>query len=72
VFNIDSDTYTLGIAGFLQNGISVSTFSTIEGKVNSAQLVGRFAVSHAVAEPSSLMLLLLGLMGVFGLRRKSV
>jgi hypothetical protein len=65
-FDLNGVAYTLKISGFEVDGKLVSSFSTIEGKINTAKLVGEFAVAPV---PAAAWLMGSGLLSLAGLRR---
>jgi hypothetical protein len=65
VFNVNGVAYTLHITGFQVGGVDVSSFWTTEQASNPAQLLGQVsAVTPQVPEPTSLVLVGLGLVGI--------
>jgi hypothetical protein len=73
-FMIDSDEYTLELLGFQQGGTTATSFSTLEGQENVAQLQVIFrtlTTATAVPEPGLIALFGLGLLAM-GITRKRV
>ena len=64
IFSVDGIEYTLDLIGFSVDGETMTEFSTVEGQMNTAQLLGTFTVAESVPAPSALLLLALGLLGI--------
>ena len=64
IFTVDGIEYTLDLIGFSVDGVFMTEFSTVEGQMNTAQLLGTFTVAQSVPAPPALVLLALGLVGV--------
>ena len=69
-FLVDDIEYTLELIGFSVDGIFTTEFSTVEGQVNTAQLLGTFTVANSVPAPPAFLLLLVGLTGILFGRKK--
>ena len=69
-FFVDGIEYTLELIGFSVDGVFMTEFSTVEGQMNTAQLLGTFIATESVPAPPALFMLALGLIGV-ALSRKS-
>lgn len=68
-FFVDGIEYTLDLIGFSVDGVFTTEFSTIEGQINTAQLLGTFTTTESVPAPPAFVLLALGLVGVALSRR---
>lgn len=70
-FLINETHYTLALAGFLQDGEIIDSFSTVENKANQASLIGSFTEYRQtnVPEPAPLLLFGLGILSLLGARR---
>ena len=67
-FILDGIIYTLAITGFKVGDVVTTSFSTIEGQENTAELRGVFrTASVSVPVPTSVLLLGLGLLVMFNL-----
>lgn len=70
IFSVGGIEYTLDLIGFSVDGVFTTEFSTLEGQMNTAQLLGTFTAAQAVPAPPAILLMLLGLLGIL-LSRKS-
>ena len=70
-FFVDGIEYTLELIGFSVDGVFATEFSTVEGQINTAQLLGTFTATESVPAPPAFVLLALGLVGV-ALSRRSL
>lgn len=68
-FIIGSEMFTLELLGFQQDGVTTSSFSTVERQENVAQLMAIFRTPTNVPEPGIAILLGLGLLAM-GVTRK--
>ena len=68
-FFVDGIEYTLDLIGFSVDGVFTTEFSTVEGQINTAQLLGTFVATESVPAPPAVVLLALGLIGVALSRR---
>jgi hypothetical protein len=68
-FLLDGIGYTLDLIGFSVDGLTASEFSTFERQTNIAQLQAVFR-STSIPEPTPIMLLGLGLLGIALARRR--
>jgi hypothetical protein len=72
VFKIGNDEYTLALKGFVAYEQTVTKFWTIERRNNQADLTGYVALrSEVVPEPTTLVLLGSGLLGIIALFKRS-
>lgn len=63
-FLVDGIEYTLDLIGFSVDGVITTEFSTVEGQMNTAQLLGTFTSTESVPAPPAFVLLALGLIGI--------
>jgi hypothetical protein len=70
-FMIGGDLFTLELLGFQQGGSTTSSFSTVEGRANVAQLMAVFRAPTTVPEPGVAFLLGLGLLAMRMTRKRA-
>jgi len=63
-FLVDGIEYTLELIGFSVDGVVMTEFSTLEGQMNTAQLLGTFIATESVPAPPAFVMLALGLVGI--------
>ena len=73
-FSVNGTDYTLDLLGFMQNGVLTEFFSTVEHKVNTAELIATFSAvtpKVSVPEPGTLLLFGAALAGLGFARRRA-